>query len=267
MRIFWIMLLAAALCAADPVIQITAIRNPIPGHRVQCFQIQVDQSPSTNLAVGITFSGTAAATTYTAPTTVGLSAGMPPGMVSAVIIDMHDTAVSGTTLVATLQSGSGYLINSTFGAATTTVTVPLADSDIYAMGEPDEVTVPSGSSWTYQLVVHKPAPLDGTEKWYVGEFQGSYDVVFENAPGAEAPPAGTITNDTPDTGAPDMTFTVEVPAMGPPQQYRFRLGIQVDVDGDLAFIHPGEATGDGNASQDIFTYQDIVLVVTPAGGG
>lgn len=261
-----ILLLVCAACAiaADPVISVETVRVPIQGRNVRCFAVTTNQTLTTALTINLTYGGTAAAADYTAPAAITLSSGMTSSLAVFLPIKVTGTATADRTISVAVQTGSGYSVSPSAGVATATVADPMANTAVYALGEPAAVSVGAGSTWTYALTVRRPSQLQDNANVPTPIFS----VIAVDAPDATTVPFTIVI--TPQSGTSStapFTVTATPGASTAGKQYRFSLQIRADVDGDQSYIPYQEATSNGTPSEDIFTRQDIVLAVTAAGAG
>lgn len=267
MRAILLVLWAVTLAAADPVIGVETVRMPIAGRMVRCFAVYADQVLATSVTVTIAYGGSASSTTdFTATTSVVLPAEMPTNRAIFVAVRTTNLTAAGKTVTISLQTGTGYTVDSVNGVATATIAPPLEASEVYPLGEPNVVEVAGDSSWTYELNVHRPAQLV-----FVGRPLPVhvFNVQVEAAPGASDYSSKITAVEQAITESDKVPFliTMTTHAGDVGKQFRFRLKIRVDVDGDQNYV-PYQTPGPtGIPSEDIFTEQDIVVQVTIAGPG
>lgn len=266
MRTFLLLICAVMAAAADPTIAVDAVRMPIAGRRVICFAIYADQELATALTITVAYGGTASSPAdFTASTSITLPEGMPTTQAIYIGVDTTNPNADGKNLILSIQEGTGYEVHADFGTASTTIACALSANEVYAMGEPSVVEVAAGSVWSYTLNVHHPSQLQDSPMVPVPIFA----VFAEAAPGSgdysaiiSATEQTAIASD-----AVPFLITVTTSAGDAGKQFRFRLKIQVDVDGDQHYVPYQTPTSTGASSEDIYTEQDIVLMVTVTGPG
>lgn len=260
------LLCAAVAFAADPLptVAISGVRDAVEGHRIRCFAVFADSVPDADIAVTLAYGGTAtSASDFTALLTVTLPSGMPTDKAIFVPVDaVVDADSTDETIICTIQDSAEYEISSTEGSATVALLPAFADNQVCAAGEPDTVVVAANELWVYDLHIRHPRQLPDV----VPELPVQPFVVEVAAIAGGTLPEFPITVERQEVdGVASFVVTAEPATEDGGKQFRFRLRIKADVDGDQEFITPDGPTTSGGTSEDIFTEQDIVLVVTLAG--
>jgi hypothetical protein len=257
---------AAAVAAADPLptVAISGVRDAVEGHRIRCFAVFADSVPDAAITVTLAYGGTATTTSdFTAPLTVTLPSGMPTDKAIFVPVDaVVDADSTDETIICTIQDSAAYEISSTEGSATVALLPAFADNQVCAAGEPDTVVVAANDLWVYDLHISHPRQLPEI----IPELPVQPFIVEVAAIAGGTLPDFPITIERQEVdGVASFVVTAEPATEDGGKQFRFRLRIKADVDGDQEFVTPGGPTTTGGTSEDIYTEQDIVLVVTLAG--